>query len=175
MTTPDVGALFLYFLLLAYIAIGGAPTVLPEMHRYVVEVHGWMTSAHFAELFTIAQIAPGPNVMYIPLMGWEIAGWLGVAATTIPFIMPSATLTLLVAHLHVRHPRATAGLAIRRGLTPLTIGLTFASAWILLPAVNADWRGYALTVLAVVVVLRTRLNPLWVLGVGAIAGTTGIV
>ena len=175
MGSADVGALFFYFLVLAYIAVGGAPTVLPEMHRYVVEVHGWMTSERFAELFTIAQIAPGPNVMYIPLMGWHIAGWLGVAATTIPFIMPSATITLLVAHLHVRHPRATAGIAIRRGLTPLTIGLTFASAWILLPAVNSDWRGFALTALTVLVVLRTRLNPLWVLALGAAAGVAGIV
>ena len=118
-----VVALFLYFLMLAFLAVGGAPSVLPDMHRYVVEVHGWMTSAQFAELYTLAQVAPGPNVMYIPLIGWQIAGWAGAAATTLSMLAPSGTLTLLVAHLQARHPKATLGIAIRRGLTPITIGL----------------------------------------------------
>lgn len=175
MGVSELGALFLYFLILAYIAVGGAPSVLPEMHRYVVEVHGWMTSTQFAELFTIAQIAPGPNVMYIPLIGWYAGGWLGAAATTIPFILPSVTLTLLVAHMHSRNPSATFGVAIRRGLTPITIGLAFASVWILLPAANADWRGYVLTGLTVLVVLRTSLNPIWLLAAGAALGLARVV
>ena len=168
-------ALFLYFLMLAFLAVGGAPSVLPDMHRYVVEVHGWMTSAQFAEFYTLAQIAPGPNVMYIPLIGWHVAGVAGAVATTVPFIIPSVSLTLVVAYLHVRHPTAALGFAIRRGLTPITIGLIFASGWILLPAVNHDWRGYLLTLVTVIVVLRTSLNPLWLLGAGAILGMMGLV
>jgi chromate transporter len=64
---------------------------------------------------------------------------------------------------------------MRRGFTPLTIGLVFATGWILLPAVNADWRGYVLTLATIVLVLRTSLNPMWLLGVGAIAGVAGLV
>ena len=175
MGLSELTALFLYFLMLSFLAIGGAPSVLPEMHRYVVDVHGWMTSTQFAEIYTLAQVAPGPNVMYIPLIGWQVGGWAGAAATTIPMLMPSVTLALLVAHLHARNPKAAFGLAIRRGLTPITIGLILASAWILLPASNDDWRGYLLTAVAVVLVLRTSLNPLWFLTAGAIAGVTGIV
>ena len=175
MDFSQIGALFLYFLMLAFVAVGGAPSVLPEMHRYVVDVHAWLTSTQFAELYALAQVAPGPNVMYIPLMGWRIAGWAGAAATTIPFVMPSLTLTLLVAHLHARNPKAALGAAIRRGLTPITIGLIFASGWILLPAVNNDWRGYVLTVLTVVMVMRNALNPIWLLAAGAAAGLSGLV
>jgi chromate transporter len=175
MDFSQIGALFLYFLMLAFLAVGGAPSVLPEMHRYVVDVHAWMTSTQFAELYALAQVAPGPNVMYIPLMGWRIAGWAGAAATTIPFVMPSVTLTLLVAHLHARHPKAALGAAIRVGLTPITIGLIFASGWILLPAVNNDWRGYVLTAVTIVMVLRTSLNPIWLLAAGAAAGLSGLV
>jgi chromate transporter len=47
--------------------------------------------------------------------------------------------------------------------------------WILLPAVNEDWRGYVLTALTVLLVLRTSLNPIWLLAAGAVAGLTGIV
>ena len=175
MSAGDLLGLCLYFMMLSFLAVGGAPSVLPEMHRYVVEVHGWMTSAHFAQIYSLAQIAPGPNVMYVPLIGWHVAGVVGAIATMIAAIIPSFTLTLFVAHLHARKPKAALGVAIRQGLTPITIGLIVASAWILLPAVNKDWRGYALTALTVFVLLRTRLNPLWVLAAGAIAGVTGIV
>jgi chromate transporter len=175
MDFASLTALFLYFLMLSFLAVGGAPSVLPEMHRYVVEIHGWMTSTQFAELYTLAQVAPGPNVMYIPLIGWHIAGLPGAIATTIPMIVPSVTLTLLVAHLHARHPKAALGFAIRRGLTPITIGLILASGWILMTAVNEDWRGYLLTAVTVAVVLRTSLNPLWLLGAGAVAGMVGMV
>lgn len=175
MAVVDLTALFLYFLMLSFLAVGGAPSVLPEMHRYVVEIHGWMTSTQFAELYTLAQVAPGPNIMYIPLVGWQIAGLPGAIATTIPIMVPSVTLTLLVAHLHARHPKAALGFAVRRGLTPITIGLIFASGWILMTAVNDDWRGYVLTAATVVLVLRTSLNPLWLLGAGAIAGMAGLV
>lgn len=175
MDIAQIGGVFLYFLMLAFVAVGGAPSVLPEMHRYVVDVHAWMTSAQFAELYTLAQVAPGPNVMYIPLIGWRIAGWAGVAATTIPFLIPSCTLGLLVAHLHARYPAAAFGLALRRGLTPITIGLIFASGWVLMSGVSNGWRGYLLAGLTLVLVLRTSVNPLWLLGAGALAGILGLV
>lgn len=171
----QVGAVFLYFLMLAFVAVGGAPSVLPEMHRYVVEVHGWMTSTQFAELYTLAQVAPGPNVMYIPMIGWRIGGLLGAVATTLPFIIPSCTLGLLVAHLHSRHPQAPFGIALRRGLTPITIGLIFSSGWVLMAGVSTDWRGYLIALVTLAVVMRTTLNPLWLLGAGALAGVIGIV
>jgi chromate transporter len=175
MDATQLLGLFLYFVMLSFLAIGGAPSVLPEMHRYVVELHGWMTSAEFAELYTIAQVAPGPNVMYIPLIGWRVAGWAGALATTVAMLAPSATLTLLVAHIYARHPKAALGFAIRRGLTPITIGLILASGWILLGAVNESWRGHVLTAATVLLVLRTSLNPLWLLAIGAGAGMLDLV
>jgi chromate transporter len=175
MDRPNLGALFLHFLMLSFLAIGGAPTVLPDMHRYVVEAHHWMTSTQFAELYALAQVAPGPNIMYVTLIGWQVAGWAGAAATTLPWLVPASTLTLLVGHLHARYPQAALGRAIRRGLTPITIGLMLASGWILMRAVNHDWRGYLLTLLTVVMVLRTPWNPLWLLAAGALAGMVGLV
>jgi len=175
MDRPNLGALFLHFLMLSFLAIGGAPTVLPDMHRYVVEAHHWMTSTQFAEVYALAQVAPGPNIMYVTLIGWQVAGWAGAAATTLPWLVPASTLTLLVGHLHARYPQAALGRAIRRGLTPITIGLMLASGWILMRAVNHDWRGYLLTLLTVVLVLRTPWNPLWLLAAGALAGMVGLV
>ena len=175
MERPALGALFLHFLMLAFLAIGGAPTILPGLHRYVVETHQWLTSPQCADAYALAQVAPGPNAMYIPLIGWQVAGWAGVAATTLPLLVPAGTLTLLVGHLDARHPQAALGRALRRGLTPITLGLMLASGWILMRAVNHDWRGYLLTLLTVGLVLRTPWNPLWLIAAGALVGMAGLV
>ena len=171
----DLSALFLHLLALGFIAVGGPSTILPDIHRYVVEVHHLLTNREFAEIYTLAQVAPGPNVMYVTLLGWHLAGWAGAAATTIPLLIPASTLTLLVSHLNERYPNAVIFRAVRRGLTPITIGLMFASATILMRAVNHDWRGYLITLATVALVLRKSWNPLWLLGAGALAGLTGLV
>jgi chromate transporter len=171
----DLGALFLQFLALWFVAVGGPSSILPEIQRYIVEVHQLMTSAQFAELYTLAQVAPGPNFMYVTLIGWQLAGWAGAAATTMPLLVPATTLTLLVGHFNDRYPNAPIGRAFRRGLAPITIGLTFASATILMRAVNHDWRAYLITLVTVALVLRTSLNPLWLLAAGALAGIVGLV
>ena len=175
MNRLDLGALFMHFLILWFVAIGGPSTILPDIHRYVVDVHQLLTSAQFAELYTLAQVAPGPNVMYVTLIGWHLAGWVGAAATTIPLLVPASTVTLFVGHLNERYPNAPIGRAIRRGMTPITIGLMFASATILMRAVNHNWRGYLITLLTVVLVLRKPWNPLWLLAAGALAGMVGFV
>ena len=175
MNPVDLGGLFLHFLILWFLAIGGPSTIFPDIHRYVVDVHHLLTNAEFVEIYTLAQVAPGPNAMYVTMIGWHLAGWLGVAATTIPLLIPATTLTLLVGHLNERYPNAPIGYAIRRGLTPITIGLVFASSTILMRTVNHDWRGYLITLLTVAVVLRKSLNPLWLFAGGALAGILGFV
>jgi chromate transporter len=171
----DLGAMFLHFLALWFVAVGGPSTILPEIHRYLVEAHSLLTNAEFVQLYTLAQAAPGPNVMYVTLIGWHLAGWAGVAATTIPLLVPAGTVTLVVGHFNERYPNARIGRAVRRGLTPITIGLMFASATVLMRAVNQDWRGYVLTLVTVCVVLRKSWNPLWLLAAGAVAGMIGLV
>jgi chromate transporter len=175
MERVDLGALSLHLLALWFVAIGGPSAILPDIHRYVVEVHHLITSAQFAEIYTLAQVAPGPNAMYVTLIGWQLAGWAGAAATTLPLLVPASTLTLIVAHLSARYPNAPIGRAFRRGLTPITIGLMFASASILTRAANHDWRGYLITLITVALVLRASWNPLWLLAAGALAGIVGLV
>ena len=175
MDRVDVLGLFLQFLLLSAISFGGTNTVLPDMHRYVVEVHHWMTDKQFADAYTLAQATPGPKVLYVTLIGWQVAGWIGAAATTLAVTIPSVTITLAVLRLSERNPEAPLRRAIRAGLAPVAIGLMLSSGWILVRSVNHDWRGTLLTALALVLVLRTRWNPLWLLAGGAVAGITGMV
>lgn len=171
----DLVGLFLHLLLLWFIAVGGPSTVLPDIHRYIVEVHHYLTNREFAELYTLAQVAPGPNVMYTTLIGWHLAGLAGAVAATMPLLIPACTLTLLIVHLNERFPKARMFRAVRNGLTPVTLGLMLASATVLMRAVNHEWRGYALSLGTVALVLWKPWNPLWLLAAGAAAGIFGIV
>jgi len=78
------------FASLSLLAIGGINALLPEIHRVVVEVEGWMTSAEFADLFALAQLAPGPNAMVVSLLGWKVAGIAGAFVATIASCGPSS-------------------------------------------------------------------------------------
>src|SRR5262249_43025177 len=74
----------LHFLILWFLAIGGPSTIFPDIHRYVVDVHHLLTNAEFAEIYTLAQVAPGPNAMYVTMIGWHLAGMVGCSRNHYP-------------------------------------------------------------------------------------------
>src|SRR5262245_7100846 len=84
------------FGMLSLVSIGGINVLLPEIHRQVVDVHGWMSDAAFANLFAIANAAPGPNVIVISLIGWQVAGLAGLLVATLAIMIPSCSLAFLV-------------------------------------------------------------------------------
>jgi chromate transporter len=71
-----------HFALMSLFAIGGANSAVPEMHRLAVEVERWMTDQQFTDMFAIAQVTPGPNVIIVTLIGYHVAGLVGAFVTT---------------------------------------------------------------------------------------------
>jgi len=175
----DLLGLFGHFLLLSLLAIGGAITTAPGMHRFLVDQHHWIGDAQFTASIAIAQAAPGPNVLFVAVLGWNVAGPLGAVATMAGTLLPSTALTLLVTRWGARR-RETRGMrAFTTGLTPLTIGLLVATGWLLARPYVADGT-HAFGALAVVAIsiagmLKTRLSPMWLVGIGAVAGVLGWV
>lgn len=175
MDAGDLGALCLHIALLSLMAIGGVASILPDLQRYVVEANQWVSGTQFADIFALGQAAPGPNMMFVTLLGWQLAGFAGAITTSIAIIVPPVLLTLAVTRLNAGKPDAPLGRAIRRGLAPITIGLTLSSGWILAYSADHDWRGALITLLTVALMLRTRFNPVWLILAGALAGMAGII
>jgi len=167
-------ALFGHFLLLSLLAIGGAITVAPDMHRVMVGEMGLLSDAQFNASIAIAQASPGPNVLFVAVMGYQAAGLPGAVATLAGIMLPSTTLTLAAARwTHARRDwRAVR--AFKAGMAPIVIALMFATGWIL-SAEAPGWRHLLLTVAAAVLVWRTRLHLLVMIAVGAIVGGLGWV
>lgn len=162
--------LFLTFAYLGLISVGGAMTIIPEMERQVVEVHGWMTHAGFVEAYALGQFAPGPNMLHVFLIGHKVAGWPGAIAAGIGMFGPTSVMLAVVAWL-AGGPTPPAWVAtFQRAMGPVTIGLMGAAAWTLGrgSVLNGFLAGVCLV--AAVATAKKWVDPAVVVIVAAVAG-----
>ncbi len=183
-TAADWVSFFLHFLSLSLLSVGGAITTAPDMHRFLVDRQHWLTDSQFNASIAIAQAAPGPNVLFVALMGWNTglnAGGLPLAAAALVLsmlgiLLPSTTLTYVAARWGHRNRELRAVRAFKQGMAPIVIALLIATGWILSTGTRydrADWPLWAVAIATALVVWRTRLHLLWLLGAGAALGWFG--
>jgi chromate transporter len=171
----DLGVLAVRFMLLSLLAVGGITSVLPEVHRVAVDVHGWMTDAQFTQTFAIAQAAPGPNMLIVALIGWHVAGLPGALVATAAMCAPSCTLNYAAAGVWDRFRGAAWRRAVETGLAPITIGLILATGWLVAGGAHRGWRAYGISAAVAAVVLGTRVNPVWLFAAAGALGLLGLV
>ena len=173
MSASPLTALAGYFALLSLFAVGGANAAIPEMHRVAVDVMHWMNDRQFADMFAIAQVSPGPNVIIVALIGYHVAGFAGAGVATTAMCGPTCLLAFFVARTWDRFKDAHWRIAIQAGLVPLSLGLIAASAFVL--ARTADHNVYAglITAATAAVAYFTRVNPLWMFVVAGVLGLSG--
>ena len=194
MSLADWLSLFTHFMSLSLLAVGGAITTAPDIHRYLVDDTHWLSDAQFTSSIALAQGAPGPNVMFVALMGWNVglnaagglgAGWpavglalWGVCITMVGILIPSCTLTFVATQWAHQNRELLAVKAFKSGMAPLVIALLIATGWLLTgkhenPA--QDWPLWAVTAITTLIVWRTKIHLLWLLGAGAVLGGLGLV
>ena len=150
-------ALLVHFLSLSLLAIGGAITTAPEMHSYLVNEKSWLTDSQFTSSIALAQAAPGPNVLFIALLGWNV----GMNAA---------------ARWGHRNRERRAVRAFKQGMAPIVVALLVATGWILASSHGeplVHWRLWLLSAATTVLVWQTRIHLLWLLGAGAVLGALG--
>jgi len=165
----------IYFLLLSMMAIGGANVLIPDMHHQFVELRGWMSSSEFVSMVALSQAAPGPNVLIVSLLGWKLAGITGALVATVAMCVPSALTTYFFVCFWQRHQTAKWRLVAQAGLVSVTIGLILASGYVLTREADQTWLGYAVTAATAVLVIKTRIQPLWLLAAAGLLGFLGII
>lgn len=190
----DWWLLLLHFLSLSLLAIGGAITTAPEMQRYMVQDRHWLTDAEFNSSIALAQAAPGPNVLFIAVLGWNFGlnaataaaplwmqwmwGLAGVAVAMVGILVPSTTLTFALARWGHRNRDLRAVRAFKLGLAPIVVALLVATGWLMTMGhgdLVQNWRLAVLTLGIALVVWRTKIHLLWLLAGGALLGWLGWV
>jgi len=163
-----------HVLLLSLLAIGGAIVVVPDLQRIMVGEMQLLTDAQFNASIAIAQASPGPNVMFIAVLGYQ-AGGLALAALMLAGIMlPSTTLAFAAARWARARQDRPALRAVKAGLAPVTISLLAATGWIL-TAQHPTVPVIVLTAITALLAWRTRIHVLWLIAAGAVAGAAGLV
>ncbi len=177
---PGVGwelilEIFLKFLLLSLLATGGALSLAPAMHKFLVVEKGLITDAQFIGSIALAQSAPGPNVLFVTVLGWQAAGFWGAVAMTIGCLIPSAVLAVYAGRKIVSNPHSVWMRGLREGLAPVAIGLIFATAIVLLKPWITEWRVWLLTLASIAVAYFSRLAPIYLIAAGAAIGAFGFL
>ncbi len=167
-------ALATHFATLSLLAVGGANAVIPEMHREAVEAAHWLTETQFADLFAIAQVAPGPNVTIVTLIGYQVGGIAGALVATLAMCGPSCVATYVMARTWDRFGQARWRMIVEAALVPVSVGLIAATALVLARAADRNFTEMAITAGAAILAFATRINPLWAFAVAALAGLAGL-
>ena len=188
----DCLALFQHFLTLSLLAVGGAITTVPDMHRFLVLEQHWLSDGQFSASIALAQAAPGPNLLFVSVLAWNVGAnaaaganppelaWLlplaCASVATIGILAPSTTLTLYAAR-WVHHNRARLGVrGFKLAMGPIVIGLLLATAWTL-GAAHGMPRDkpilWGLSLLSALLVWKTRIHMLWLIAAGAALGAWG--
>ena len=186
--------LFSHFALLSLLAVGGAITTAPDMHRYLVHQNGWITDAQFTSSIALSQASPGPNVLFVALLGWNVGfnagggpngGWqpwglalLGVMVTMVAILLPSSVLSYAASRWAHRHRERHGVRAFKAGMAPIVIALLIATGWLLISSQDQpsrDWPLWLLMAVTTLLVWRTRVHLLLLIGTGAVLGAAGLV
>jgi chromate transporter len=191
---PDWTSLFAHFASLSLLAIGGAITTAPDMHRYLVGEQGWLSNEQFSASIALSQAAPGPNVLFVALLGWNVglnaaggpaaglsAWWmalLGVLVSMSATLLPSSVLTYAATRWAHRNRELRSVRAFKAGMAPIVIALLVATGWLLSAAHDQparDWPLWLLTAASVLLVWKTRVHLLWLIAAGGCLGAAGLV
>ena len=166
------------FALMSLLAVGGGTAVLPEMKHVTVDRHHWVSNTQFAEIYSLGQLAPGPNMTCVSLIGYEVSGLAGLIAVLFAFFFPACLLCYFVSQVWDAAEGSPWRDAVQRGMAPIVIGLMLAGCYALgktasfNPAKGWDYNLLTLAIgAAVAIVLSlTRINPALTILAGGVAG-----
>jgi chromate transporter len=182
------------FVTLSLLSVGGAITTVPEMHRYLVAQNPWLTDSQFSASIALAQAAPGPNVLFVAVLGWNVGMASGggpdngplpwalasaaMAVSMVGIIIPSTTLTFFAARWGQRNRERAEVRAFKQSMAPVVIALLVATGWLLTASHGNVQQApllWVLTVASALLVWKTRIHLLWLIGAGALMGALGWV
>jgi chromate transporter len=191
-STVDWQSLFTHFLSLSLLAVGGTSVTIPDMYIYLVVEKHWLTDSQFISAIGLSRAMPGPNVLFIAILGWDVGinstgengsislfyGLCGAMTTMLGTIIPSATLTFFVARWGQENKSLLAVQAFKTGMAPIVSALLIVAGWLMINThdlLTQNWKIFTITAVSTIVAWRTKLHFLWMLGGGALLGLLGLI
>lgn len=160
----------LLYVTLSFLCIGGTIPLVPDMHRFFVDSRGLMTTSEFAGYIALAQAAPGPNILYVALFGYHVAGVTGALTTLGAISLGPFVLIVITTKFFTRLQTNPWREIVLRGLAPTTVGLMLAGCAMLTKGF-VDARAWVLAAVALAAFIALpKLHPLWLIAAGGLVG-----
>jgi chromate transporter len=153
---PVLARVFAY---LSLLTVGGGMAAFPELKTLSVDVHGWLTAPQLVHLYSVGQLAPGPNMMMIVPIGDWVGGPLGAIVVLTAFFGPTALLTFCVGRWWIRLENWPWRKSIQQGLAPVSIGLLLAGGFSLAKGAIFGLDTAAIAAGVLLILLQTKVNP----------------
>ncbi len=139
-------SLFIKFSAFSLVAFGGINALLPVLYDLSVNQEHWINGQTFADYFAIAQAAPGPNLMTVTLIGWNVGGVIGALIATLAISWPSSIMIYFLQRVILNMQDKQKQQMIQFAAGALAVGLVLAAAWQIAEQINQSITAYALTI-----------------------------
>jgi chromate transporter len=168
-------SLFVKFSAFSLVAFGGINALLPVLYDLSVNQEHWINAQTFSDYFAIAQAAPGPNLMTVTLIGWNVGGVLGAAIATLAISWPSSIMIYFLQKSILGMQDKDRQRAIQFAAAALAVGLVLSAAWQIALQINQSLAAYLLTIGTITITFFTRWHPLYLIALGALLGILGFI
>jgi chromate transporter len=165
--TPALIRVFAY---LSLLTVGGGMAAFPEMKLLTVDVHNWLTFPQLIHIYSVGQMAPGPNMMMIVVIGQWAGGIFGAIATLVAFFGPTALLAFAVGRAWRKLEKWPWRDSIQQGLAPVSIGLLLAGCFTMAKGAITGFGTASLAVGTLLILLRYKINPALLVVASAVVG-----
>jgi chromate transporter len=163
-------ALIRVFAYLSLLTVGGGMAAFPELKTLTVEVHKWLTFPQLIHLYSVGQMAPGPNMMMIVAIGQWAGGLLGALVVVVAFFGPTALLAFVVARLWKKLEKWPWRTSIQEGLAFVSIGILLAGCFTMAKGAIFGAETAAIAVGVLLILLQYKINPALLVLAGALIG-----
>ena len=154
--------LALNFSLLSLLAVGGGTAVLPEMQTLLAQQFD-IDHLQFVHIYSIGQIAPGPNMLMVLVIGFQVAGLLGAGVVLLSFFLPSSILCFYAGRIWDRFGESPWRRSIQNALEPISIGLMASGVYAVAKSSIVSPITLVLALISLYFILKTKINPVFVI------------
>jgi chromate transporter len=118
------------FFRLGVTAFGGPAAHIAMMEDEVVRRRQWLTREAFLDMISACNLIPGPNSTEMAIhIGHRRAGFVGLLVAGISFIVPAASITIVLAWAYVRFGHLPTAAGVLYGIKPVIIAVVLQAIW----------------------------------------------
>jgi len=162
--------LFLSFLKIGAVLYGSGYVLLAFFNSEFVVRLGWLTHQQLLDAIAVGQITPGPIASSATFIGYLMGGWPSALLASLAFFLPSFFFVALVRRVLPWLRKSWWSGAFLDGVNIASLGLMVGVTWQLGRAGVVDWFTVLLTIIAVLLVFRFKVNSAWLILGGGVLG-----